>query len=116
MRRDDTPREDGMLPEPVVYCRILHRYLLAADMEERCQWHTVVPPDDASSTPQEFRFFKLDDGICWVAGWDANEEFIPGPYRKWCFDKEAMTMRPMGSRKDLGAGSRMNSSTSVLKV
>lgn len=116
IRRDDAPNDEGMFPEPVVYCRIIHRHLLASDMEERCQWHTVVSPDDPSSTPREYRFFQLDDGICWVAGWDAKGEFIPGPYRRWCFDKESLSMRPMKSRKDLGAGSRMNSSTSAFNA
>lgn len=62
-------------------------------MEERCRWHEVTR--GKGGKPEKFLFFRLDDGYTWVAGWDAKGRFIPGPYRKWCYDKESMTMRRM---------------------
>ncbi|KAL2222065.1 hypothetical protein M432DRAFT_587972 [Thermoascus aurantiacus ATCC 26904] len=104
VRRDDAD-EDEEIPQPTVYCRILHRYLLESEMQERCRWHTVKGKGDK---PQKFLFFRLDDGYTWVAGWDAKGRFIPGPYRKWCYDKESMTMRRMTASE--GADSSRSSS------
>ncbi|PGH10494.1 hypothetical protein AJ79_05422 [Helicocarpus griseus UAMH5409] len=92
IERDDPSPGEYESPEPVVYCQILHRYLLASDMEKRCRSLSVIT--DKGAKPQEFRFFLLDDGATWVAGWDAKDRFIPGPYLKWYFDKERQEMRP----------------------
>jgi len=134
-RDDEQQRQEK--PEPVVYCRILHRYLLSSELEQRCQWHRVVvvgggerqsgdwieQESDRPKAPErntswssslssrssrstkskqsiterteQIRFFQLDDGVAWVPGWDSQGRFILGPYRKWCFDKEEKSMRPM---------------------
>lgn len=90
IRRDDSDNDEDELI-PTVYCRIIHRHLLASDMEQRCRWQTVKRT--SSGTSKRLLFFRLDDGFTWVAGWDSGGKFIPGPYRKWYLDKESMTMR-----------------------
>ncbi|KAL1863566.1 hypothetical protein Plec18167_000660 [Paecilomyces lecythidis] len=92
IHRDDATCDEKS-PQPTVYCRIIHRYLLESEMQERCRWHTVTRTEGGK--PEQFLFFLLDDGFTWVAGWDHKGRFIPGPYRKWCFDKESMKMRRM---------------------
>ncbi|RAL04783.1 uncharacterized protein BO80DRAFT_208327 [Aspergillus ibericus CBS 121593] len=82
---------DEKVPVPLVYCRILHRYIFEHEMEDRCRWHSVETTEGAK--PEEFMFFLLDDGFTWVAGWDAKGKFIAGPYQKWHYDAEANTMR-----------------------
>lgn len=82
-------------PVRLVYCRILHRHLLEHEMEERCRWESVTVRE--GNKPEKFMFFLLDDGFTWVTGWDAMGNFIPGPYRKWCFDPETNAMRRMKS-------------------
>lgn len=89
-------QEDGeKLPMPLVYCRIVHRYLLEDEMEDRCSWHCIQEHDDG--TPVKRRFFLLDDGYTWVAGWDDQERFIPGPYQKWRFDPGSNSMYKVGT-------------------
>ncbi|KAF7587334.1 hypothetical protein BBP40_007398 [Aspergillus hancockii] len=82
---------DEKVPVPLVYCRILHRYMFEYELEDRCQWHFVTVHEGAK--PQRFLFFRLDDLDTWVAGWDAKGKFIPGPYQKWYYDPEIRTMR-----------------------
>lgn len=93
--RDDD--KDGAMnekePVPLIYCRVLHRYLLEDDMEERCRWHVVKLAK--GSKPVKRMFFRLDDGYTWVTGWDAQGNFIPGPYEKWTLEDEGRTMRRM---------------------
>lgn len=87
----DGSEDDEKLPVPLIYCRILHRYLFEDDMEDRCRWHMVSLEEGAK--PARCMFFRLDDGYTWVAGWDAQGVFIPGPYPKWHLDSETNTMR-----------------------
>jgi hypothetical protein len=93
---------------PVVYCRIVHRYLLASDMQQRCRYHKVEL--HRGEEPQRCLFFRLDDGFTWVIGWDSRGKFIPGPYRKWCYDKELMKMRRMTSYEDSSAATSPSTS------
>jgi hypothetical protein len=85
--------------EEMQYCRILHRYFLASELEARCRWEPVVRREGAK--PTLGRFFQLDDGVAWVLCWDENGRFILGPYRKWCLDKETGYMRPMTRMDEL---------------
>jgi hypothetical protein len=106
--RRDGAEEDEKEPRSVVYCRIIHRYVLSSDMEQRCRWYTVVKEEGRE--PERCLFFRLDDDYTWVIGWDSRGKFIPGPYRKWCYDKEAMTMRRMVSYGDSSASTSRSSS------
>lgn len=47
----------------------------------------------------EVGFFRLDDGVSWVNTCDGQGNFVPGPWERWCLDKEAGFFRPM-LRKD----------------
>jgi len=85
--------------EEVRYCRALHRYFLASELEARCRWELVVRREGAK--PTRTRFFQLDDGVAWVPCWDEKGKFIHGPYRKWCLDKEMGCMRPMARADEL---------------
>lgn len=87
----DGNKYDEKVPVPLIYCRILHRYIFEYEMEERCRWYYVSLEEGAA--PIRRLFFRLDDGYTWVAGWDAKGCFLPGPYVKWSFDTEANTMR-----------------------
>jgi hypothetical protein len=84
------------LPVRLVYCRIVHRYLFEHELDDRCSWHCITPHDGAPN-PEKLRFFLLDDGRTWVAGWDSRGEFIPGPYQKWRFDPVSNSMRKVES-------------------
>lgn len=109
--RQDGAEQDEKEPRPVVYCRIVHKYLFASDMQQRCRYHKVHLKE--GEEPQRCLFFRLDDGFTWVIGWDSRGKFIPGPYRKWCYDKETTTMRRMTSYEDSSASSSpMTSRTS----
>ncbi|KAL1994959.1 hypothetical protein VTN49DRAFT_1146 [Thermomyces lanuginosus] len=92
IRPDDTEK-DLTEPEQVVYCRIVRRYLLASDMQRRCRYFSAVERE--GERPKRRLFFRLDDCISWVIGWDERGRFMPGPYQKWCYDKESGVMRPM---------------------
>jgi hypothetical protein len=78
-------------PAALVYCRILHRYMFESELEERCRWFSA--PLHKGTKPEKLRFFLLDDGLHWVAGWDSKGRFIPGPYPKWWLDEDGETMR-----------------------
>ncbi|KAH8696688.1 hypothetical protein BGW36DRAFT_298011 [Talaromyces proteolyticus] len=110
IRRDDDEEDSNQTPVPVVYCRIVHRYLFASEMEQRCRYHKVVLRKDEDA--QRCLFFRLDDGFTWVIGWDSRGKFIPGPYRKWCYDKETMTMRRMTSYESSSAATSPSTSRS----
>jgi hypothetical protein len=84
---------DEKVTVPVIYCRIIHRYIFQDEMDDRCHWRTVARHEGAK--PEKLLFFRLDDDYTWVAGWDAKRNFIPGPYQKWHFDPSANTMRPV---------------------
>lgn len=103
----DGEENDEKVPVPIVYCRILHRYLFEYEMNERCAWHWITPYEGAK--PEKLRFFLLDDGYTWVAGWDAKGRFIPGPYQKWRFDSFTDKMRPLKSPPESSNVSRCSS-------
>ncbi|KAK9567313.1 hypothetical protein V6Z88_001664 [Aspergillus fumigatus] len=90
VQRDDSEYEEKV-PVPLVYCRILHRYIFEHEMEDRCRWQSVTLHEGAK--PERLLFFLLDDGYTWVAGWDAKGTFIPGPYQKWHYDHDTKTMQ-----------------------
>lgn len=108
--RRDGAEETEEEHSPVVYCRIVHRYLFASDMQQRCRYFEVAPNE--GEEPRRCLFFRLDDGYTWVIGWDTKGRFIPGPYRKWFYDKEALTMRRMAAYKDSSASTSPSSSRS----
>lgn len=103
---DDDDVVNEKEPVPLIYCRVLHRYLLEDDMEERCRWHSVKLEE--SARPVKRMFFRLDDGYTWVTGWDARGNFIPGPYEKWVLDDEKKAMRRMSMWPDSANVSRDN--------
>ena len=102
IRRDDSEENQQASPEPVVYCQVLHQYMLASEMDSRCRLFSVAVREGAK--PQQFRFFLLDDGATWVAAYDQKDRFIPGPYRKWKFDRKTMEMRPVTFLDNEGTG------------
>ncbi|KAJ6164914.1 hypothetical protein N7470_003586 [Penicillium chermesinum] len=75
--------QDEKFPPALVYCRALHRYMFDHELEERSRWAVA---------PREAALFLLDDGVSWIAVWDANSRFIPGPYPKWWLDEDGETM------------------------
>lgn len=88
------------MPIRVVYCRILHRFLFEWDIEARTRWEDVR--DGGNRQKQRFCFFMMDDAFTWVAGWDAEGRFIPGPYQKWYLDPNTGRMRRMKSVESSG--------------
>jgi len=94
------------LPQPVSYCRILHRYMLRQDYECRRKYQRTT---DSKGTPKILGFFRLDDGVTWVQAWNARGEFVPGPYQRWCIDTETGRLRPMLCKDDPEWMSRKNS-------
>ncbi|KAJ5851877.1 uncharacterized protein N7529_011262 [Penicillium soppii] len=90
IHRDGHENEEK-IPAALVYCRILHRYMFESELEDRCRWFDA--PLHKGARPEKLRFFLLDDGIHWVAGWDAQGNFIPGPYPKWWLEEDGCTMR-----------------------
>ncbi|KAJ5611014.1 hypothetical protein N7510_007733 [Penicillium lagena] len=89
IRRDDGGH-DEKLPAPLVYCRVLHRYMFESELEDRCRWFSA--PLHRGGRPEQLRFLLLDDGVSWVAAWDAQDRFIPGPYPKWWLDEDGETL------------------------
>ncbi|KAJ5102116.1 hypothetical protein NUU61_004338 [Penicillium alfredii] len=87
---DGHENEKDKAPAALVYCRILHRYMFESELEGRCRWFSA--PLHKGGRPERLRFFLLDDGVHWVAGWDAQDRFIPGPYPKWWLDEDGHTM------------------------
>lgn len=77
-------------PTPLVYCRVLHRYMFESELEERCRW--VSAPLHKGGSHEPLQFLLLDDGVTWIAAWDAKGHFIPGPYPKWWLDEDGCTM------------------------
>lgn len=65
--------------------------MFESELEERCRWFDA--PLHKGGRPEKLRFFLLDDGIHWVAGWDAQGSFILDPYPKWWLDEDGYTMR-----------------------
>ncbi|KAF2794288.1 hypothetical protein K505DRAFT_242452 [Melanomma pulvis-pyrius CBS 109.77] len=83
-------------PVAVKYSKVLKRYLLAPDYEMRKRYGVIK---DSRGRSVQVGFFRLDDGIAWVQCWDAEGEFIPGPYKLWCIDTRTDMFRHM-LRKD----------------
>lgn len=102
----DGHEDDEKAPIPLVYCRILHRYIFKHEMEDRSRTESVALEEGAA--PVKRTFFRLDDGCTWVIGWDAKDRFIPGPYNKWYLDAETNCMRRV-SWSDSAAVSRSSS-------
>ncbi|KAJ5760657.1 hypothetical protein N7520_007813 [Penicillium odoratum] len=105
IRRDG--HEDEKIPAALVYCRVLHRYMFESELEERSRF--VMAPLHKGGRPEKLRFFLLDDGVHWVAGWDAKGRFIPGPYPKWRLDDDGETMHRGVSPPTSADVSRCNS-------
>lgn len=79
-------------PLPVKYSKVLKRYLLATDYDNRKTQGRIQYPDGKYRSAG---FFRLDDDIAWVQCWDDEGEFIPGPYKLWCIDRETKGFRHM---------------------
>lgn len=79
-------------PEPVIYSHILHKYILAREMQSRLRWTRAVNP--SSSNPfrrarkERLGFFQLDDGFSWVIAYGRNgmEDREPDK-RLWVLEK-----------------------------
>jgi hypothetical protein len=79
-------------PVQVKYSKVLKRYLLAPDYEMRKREGRVL---NDTGRKEHAGFFQLDDGIAWVKAWDADGEFIPGPYKLWIPDPKTGLFRHM---------------------
>jgi hypothetical protein len=94
-------------PVAVKYSKVLKRYLLDPDYRIRKRHGEIK---DSRGRSVQVGFFRLDDGIAWVQCWDANGEFIPGPYKLWCVDAATEKFRHMLRKDDPDyAPSRANS-------
>lgn len=87
---DDASRP--RLPCSVTYCKLLHRYMLAPEFNER-RFFDHVKNEKGDS--RGLGFFRLDDGVTFVQCWSSDGSFIPGPYKRWCRDDSTKHMRPM---------------------
>ena len=67
-----------------------------------------MAPREGSPRRQRFCFFLLDDVVTWVAAWDADGRFIPGPYKKWYLDPDTGVMRRMKTPLEGSGLSRVN--------
>lgn len=105
--RREGHEKNEKFPPALVYCRVLHRYMFDHELEERSRW--AIAPMHRGGRPEKLRFFLLDDGVHWIAGWDAKGRFIPGPYPKWWLDEDGETMHRGASPPTSAAVSRCNS-------
>lgn len=80
-------------PVQVKYSKVLKRYLLAPDYEMRKREGRVM--NENAARKEHAGFFQLDDGVAWVKAWDADGEFIPGPYKLWIPDPKTGHFRHM---------------------
>jgi hypothetical protein len=98
-------------PVAVKYSKVLKRYLLDPDYRIRKRHGEIK---DSRGKAVQVGFFRLDDGIAWVQCWDAEGEFVPGPYKLWCIDAATDKFRHMLRKDDPAhtpsrANSRQNS-------
>jgi len=84
-------------PVQVKYSKVLKRYLLAPDYQMRKREAMVK---NEAGRKERAGFFQLDDGIAWVQAWDADGEFIPGPYKLWIPDPNTGLFRHMRKTDD----------------
>lgn len=78
--------------QPVSYCQITKNWVLKSDFEERS--HFVVV-EVSPGKRKRMGFFRLDDGITYVMCMDGKGSYIPGPWERWCLDKETKKFRRM---------------------
>lgn len=87
----DTPSPTNKR-QPVSYCQITKKWVLQSDFESRSMFAVVeVQPHKLKRRG----FFRLDDGFSYVLCWDGEGTFIPGPWERWCLDKETKKFRRM---------------------
>jgi len=79
-------------PVAVVYSKVLKRWIFEEDFIARQRKGYV---EGHPHWRGQAGFFRLDDGISWVHCFDNEGEFIPGPYKRYCFDKETEKFRVM---------------------
>jgi len=79
-------------PTPVRYSKVLKRYLLSPDYDLRKKYGDI---ENSRGKMVQVGFFQLDDRVAWVNCWDAEGEFIPGPYKLWCVDVRTQKFRHM---------------------
>ncbi|TLD29508.1 hypothetical protein E2P81_ATG05802 [Venturia nashicola] len=89
------------LPQQVIYCSILHRWMLVCDFEKRRRQEIIKHPSYYNSQPKLRGFFLMDDGKTYVMAWNSTGEFImrEGSVQGWCIDDKTRALRPM-ERKD----------------
>lgn len=130
------------LPAPVTYSKALKKYLFKDDYVSRQRHRQSVEVSDtedgialekypgkesASSSRSHSRnrdspkrktslgFLRLDDGITWIACWDEDGQFIPGPYQKWVIDPVTQRFRKMVKADDPGYWSKRGSMISAAR-
>lgn len=97
---ETTPVETIKVQPPIAvrYSKVLKRYLLAPDYEVRKKYGDIE--SSRGNKLLHVGFFRLDDDVSWVNCWDENGEFVPGPYRLWCYDVHTKQFRHMLRRDD----------------
>lgn len=79
-------------PLPVIYSQVLKRWLFEDEFVARQRKGRI---EGEPKWHKGDGFFRLDDGVSWVHCFDSEEGFIPGPWRRYCFDRETDRFRPM---------------------
>lgn len=89
------------LPQQVIYCDILHRWMLVCDFEKRRRQEMIKHPSYYNGQSKLRGFFLMDDEKTYVMAWNSTGEFIlsEGTVQGWCVDEATRTLRPM-ERKD----------------
>ncbi|KAI9698669.1 MAG: hypothetical protein M1836_003779 [Candelina mexicana] len=78
--------------QPVNYCQITEKWVLQSDFEQRSHFAIV---EVSPGKQKRMGFFRLDDGIAYVMCWNGQGALIPGPWERWCLDKETRKFRKM---------------------
>ncbi|QDS77336.1 hypothetical protein FKW77_005142 [Venturia effusa] len=98
----DNPEDCALrLPQQVIYCNILHRWMFVSDREKRRRTETIKHPSYCNGQPKLRGFYLMDDGKTYVMAWNSTGRFIleEGTVQGWCIDENTRTLRPM-ERKD----------------
>jgi hypothetical protein len=88
---DEPEKHNIQLPQPVVYCKVTHEWILRTDFSARHRRELIK---DSNGETREAGFFLLEDGITWVKAWDQHGKFKP-PFERWCIDTKTKRMRLM---------------------
>jgi hypothetical protein len=88
---DEPEKYNLQLPQPVVYCKVTHEWILRSEFSARHRRELIK---DSNGDIREAGFFLLDDGITWVKAWNHHGKFKP-PFERWCIDAGTKQMRLM---------------------